>query len=163
MPDEKEVPREQTRITPSLADAFRALDFRDKVTLVGTGLAFILGVLPWYSFNTAVTRGFGPWYGKLYFLGCLATAGLIMLPNLRKRVFARLGQDARALSVPILTAATLVIGPVFFFIATGGALEPVEGTEISEGRTGWFYIAFLAAAAASASAWMKWKSWLDEV
>ena len=173
MTDEKEAPREETP-NPSaggLREGFQRLDQRDKVVLVGTGLAFILGFLPWYSVNmeffgaseSTGMSGFSPWYGKLYFLTCLATASLIMLPKLREQVFAKLGQDARALSVPILTAATLVLGPVFFLIDTGGTLEPTVGLEMSAGRTGWFYLAFLAVAAACAGAWMKWKVWLDEV
>ena len=170
MTDEKEAPREETS-NPSAAglrEGFQRLDQRDKIVLVGTGLAFILGFLPWYvelfgASESSSMSGFSPWYGKLYFLTCLTTVGLLTLPNLREKALAKLGQDARALSVPVLTAATLVVGPVIFLMDTGGTLEPMDTLVMSAGRTGWFYLAFLAAAAASVSAWMKWKVWLDEV
>ena len=170
--DEKEAPRESARIASGLPETFRRLEIRDQVTVVGAGLVFLLCLFPWYSMTAELfgssepslmrLRGITPWYGKLSFLACAATAGLIMLPKLRDRIFAGMGEDAHALSVPILTAVTLVLGPVFLLLDTGGTLETTS-LEMTEGRTMWFYIAFLAAVAASASAWWKWRDWLNDV
>lgn len=170
--DKKETARQSARISTGLFETFRRLEIRDQVTVVGAGLVFLLCFFPWYSMTTMLyeasepslmrLRGLTPWYGKLSFLACAATAGLIMLPKLRDRVFANMGEDAHALSVPILSAAIVVLGPVFLLIDTGGSLETTS-LEMTEGRTIWFYIAFLAAVAATASAWWKWRDWLNDV
>ncbi len=170
--DKKEAAQKSARISTGLFETFRRLEIRDQVTVVGAGLVFLLCLFPWYSMTAELfgsaepslmrLRGITPWYGKLSFLACVATAGLIMLPKLRDRIFASMGEDAHALSVPILTAVIVVLGPVFLLIDTGGSLETTS-LEMTEGRTIWFYIAFLAAVAATASAWWKWRDWLNEV
>jgi hypothetical protein len=142
----------------SIADTYKKLDLQDRIVLIGTAGAFLIGFLPWYTMSGLGTmhNGFAFWSGKIYFLACLAIVGLLLLPALRQQLLEKLSPGARALTIPILAAATLIFGPVFFMMSTGEVFAGAGNVE-GIGRTGWFLLAFLASAAAAGSAGWKWK------
>lgn len=163
MTDETETPQVEDQSSGgSIGNAYQKLDLQDRIVLFGTAGAFLFGFLPWYSsggFGSSTFIGFDHWHGKVFFLTCLATPCLLLLPGLRQQLFEKLSPGARALTIPALTAATLIFGPVFFRLDFGSAFAGPEGMEVlvSAGRTGWFLLAFLASAAAAGSAALKWK------
>ena len=145
----------------SIADTYKKLDLQDRIILFGTAGAFLIGFLPWYTMSglgvsQTIYSGFAFWSGKIYFLTCLAIAGLLLVPALRQPLLEKLSPGARALTIPILAAATLIFGPVFFMMSTGEVFAGAGNVE-GIGKTGWFALAFLASAAAAGSAGWKWK------
>ncbi len=164
MTDEKEAPQAGNQSSgSSIADAFQKLDPQDRIVLYGTAGAFFFGFLPWYSISvfgvSHTTAGFAPWHGKIYFLSCLAITCLLLLPALRQQLFEKLSPGLRTLTIPVLAAATLIFGPVFFMMGSGQAFAGSEETDglMSGGKTMWFFLSFLATAAAAGSAGWKWK------
>lgn len=158
---------EETGSSQSIADEYRELDFRDRIVLLASAGAFLLGFLPWYSVSvfglTQSTNGFVPWHGKVFFLTSLATVCLLLLPVLRQQLLNKLSPDGRALTIPVLTAISLIFGPVFALVDVPEAFAGVRDAGgasqglVSGGNTWWLVLAFLATAAAAGMAFSKWK------
>lgn len=151
----------------SIADQYRGLDIRDRTVLITTTAAFLLGFLPAYSVSalgmTQTTSLYDVWHGKFFFLTSLSTVSLLLSPFLRHQLLGKLTPDGRAMTIPALTAVSLIFGPVFSLVsppeAFAGIRDAAEQTEglISGGSTFWSILTLIACAAAAGLAFSRWR------
>jgi hypothetical protein len=149
-----------------LKEAIQKLDFRDRVTFLGSALLVLLFFLPWYritislfgqsdskSWNGLEDAG---WVG--FIAACLGTVA-----GLANMGFLPLSGEWKRLAgkTPIqvgLAVAALLLGPIYFMASDDrSGIDPLGMAEA--GKTFFFWLALLAALAAAGCA--GWKL-LDE-
>ena len=151
----------------SIANEYRGLDSRDRTVLLTSAGAFFLGFLPWYSVHvsglTQSTNAYVLWHGKVFFLTSMATVCLLLSPFLRSQLLGKLSPDARALTIPVLTAVSFIFGPVFSLVsppeAFAGVRDAAAQTEgmIGGGSTMWLIISLIACGVAAGITFSKWR------
>lgn len=132
-----------------------------RLMLVGSGLAFLLGFLNWYAVKTPLgshgVNGFAPWHGKLFFLTSLGTVLLLTVSGIRDAVLGKQSPQNRRLIFLGLVGVSLIFGPVWFMMSVDEPAMPVAAANFSIGKTMWFWLALLAAGTAAAGGFMAMK------
>lgn len=133
----------------------------ERLMLVGSGAALLLGFLPWWSMShpqmSTSANAFAPWHGTIFLLTSLATVLLLAVPAIREPLLGGQPPARRRLIFFGLCLATLLFGPLLFGLSTQTNAQFPEfmSASISFGKTAWYWLALIASGAAVAGGWMQ--------
>lgn len=155
-PDEPTKPLgETTSPVERATQAIMRFEMPERLLLLGSGLAFVLGFFAWFSFKSMFGSMSVDGYdgaGWLFGIASVAVVCLLIVPTLRQAVLGGTSPKNAKLILFGLAAAAFAFGPLRFLLSgPGEGLQNIpQGMNdgFSAGRTMWFWLAFLASGTA---------------